>query len=909
MTFPTLATKLYIPPPRAQRVQRPRLVARLNAGLNAGLNARLSGGLAQSVTLVSAPAGFGKTALISAWAAECNQPVAWLTLDAGDGNPAVFLTYLIAALRTVVPEMGTSVLPVLQSPQPPVQAVLAALINEIAATPQAFTLVLDDYHAVDSPAVDEALAFLISHLPQSLHLVVATREDPSVPLARVRASGRLTELRAADLRFTQPEAAEFLNEVMGLALTADEIAALDARTEGWVAGLQLAALSLEGRSDTGALIRSFSGSHRFVLDYLVEEVLQRQPPHIQDFLLRTSILDRMCGPLCDAVVYGDAAPPLAGAGQEVLSYLARANLFVTPLDNERRWHRYHHLFRDLLRQRLQQSLAAESHVAVYHQRAGRWLEANGLELEAFQQAAAAGDIKTAARLAEGKEMPLHFRGAVAPVLSWLASLPPSVLQTQRGLNVLYASALIYVGRLAEVEDKLHAAEAGLDLAAQDILDERMRNLIGHIAAIRATLAVSQHNGEQIIVQSQRALEYLPQSNEAVRTAMTWSLGYARQLQGDRAAARDAYTAALTASRKIGHFIITLLASLGLGRIQEGDNQLDVAAAAYDHVLQLAGDPALPVACEAHLGLARIRYERNDLEGAQQHAQQAAHLAQQLEATDRLAACTLFAARLRLAGGDLDGAAALAAEAADTVRRHQFTQRTPDVATIQTLILLRRGDLQGALAAAQELPLSRARVLSAMGDATAALALLEPLCQEAETKGWADERLRLMVLQALAFKAQGNEQEALRLLHDMLAAAHPGGLVRLFVDEGAPMAQLLQAAAKRGVMPAYTAALLGALAAEGQKPGPDRLPPAGAVRTQGTDGMGDQLREPLSEREREILQLIAQGLSNREIGERLFLALDTVKGHNRRIFAKLQVQRRTEAIAKARFLRLLPPDLA
>lgn len=897
-----LATKLYIPPPRPDGVARPHLLGRLDAGL------------ARPLTVVSAPAGFGKTTLLGAWAAAGSRPVAWLTLDAGDSDPGTFLSYLVAALRTLLPALGANVLPLLGAPQPPpVTTILTALLNELAAAPE-LTLILDDYHALDSPEVDAALAFLVDHLPRPLHLVIATREDPPLPLARLRAGGRLHELRAADLRFTAAEAAAFLNGAMGLRLDADEVAALEARTEGWIAGLQLAGLSLQGRADPTGAIRSFSGSHHFVLDYLVEEVLQRQPPAIQTFLLRTSILERLCGPLCDAVVHGDSLsgslPAGAPSGQEMLRFLERANLFLTPLDDERRWYRYHPLFRDLLRQRLLQSPAADdpqgggaSTVAACHMRASRWLEANGLEVEALHHAAAGGDIDAAARLVEGKEMPLHFRGAVAPVLHWLASLPPAVLQARPGLNVIYASALLYAGRLAGVEEKLHAAEAGLAAAggAEGPGDgDEVRNLIGHIAAVRATLAVTEHAAEEIVAQAQRALHYLPPSNLPVRTAMTWTLGYAHQLRGERAAARAAYREALESSQAIGHFIITVMTTLGLGLIEEGDNQLDAAAASFARVLRLVGEPAPPLACAAHLGLARICYERDDLAAAQEHARQAIPLARQIETTDRLAACLLLVARLQLAEDDVDAAAVTVAEAAEIVRRRGFAQRAPDVAAIQTLVLLCRGDLPAAAAAAQAHPLSQARVYLAQGDASAALALLDPLYAEAEAKGWADERLQVLVLKALAHQAQGAEEDALRLLHEALIVAQPGGFVRLFADEGAAMAQLLRTAARRGIMPDYTAALLAALAAHGQsRPALDNPPDAPA---------SDALTEPLSEREREVLLLIAAGLSNREIGERLFLALDTVKGHNRRIFAKLQVARRTEAIAKARALHLLPSDL-
>src|SRR5215469_14747743 len=426
---PLLATKLYQPRPRAQLVPRVQLVERLQQGLSGAL------------TLASAPAGFGKTTLISQWLAGCARPVAWLSLDERDNDPARFLTYLVAALQTISATIGAGILRVLQASQPPpFEALLTTLLNDLTTLPDPFVLVLDDYHLIDARPVDHALTFLLDHLPPQMHLVIATREDPSLPLARLRASGQLTELRAADLRFTPAEAADFLTQAMGLSLSADDVAALEARTEGWIAGLQLAAISLQGRHDTASFIASFTGSHHFVMDYLVEEVLHRQPPHILTFLLRTSILDRLCGPLFDAVVLEPAAP-----GQATLEYLDRANLFVVPLDHERRWYRYHHLFAELLRQRLQQRIAsskgdAESQVNELHIRASIWYEAQGLDLEAFQHAAAAHDVERAARMMDRERThPVdlaahhlhsrhtsthphtHLSGSMMAMLDWLAS--------------------------------------------------------------------------------------------------------------------------------------------------------------------------------------------------------------------------------------------------------------------------------------------------------------------------------------------------------------------------------------------------------------------------------------------------------------------------------------------------------
>src|SRR5437588_6988780 len=450
MPTPILATKLYIPRLRPNVVSRPRLIERLNEGLH------------RNLILISAPAGFGKTTLVSAWVASCDRQVAWLSLDEGDSDPARFLTYLVAALRTIAATIGEGVLGVLQSPQPPpTESILTALLNEITTIPDHFVLILDDYHVIDAKAIDQALTFLVEHLPPQMHLVIATREDPQLPLARLRARDQLTELRATDLRFTPSEAAEFLNQGMGLNLSAEDVTALEARTEGWIVGLQLAAISLQGQQDVTGFITSFTGSHHFVLDYLVEEVLQQQSESLQTFLLRTSILDRLCGSLCDAVLLTPS-----GSGQATLEYLEHANLFLVPLDNERRWYRYHHLFADLLRQRLHQRSASSpgdevGDVTELHRRASVSYDDHGLEIDAFHHAANANDVARAERLIEGEGMPLQFRGAGAPVLNWLESLPKTALDTRPSLWVTYASTLLFGGQLTVVEPQLQPAEAAL----------------------------------------------------------------------------------------------------------------------------------------------------------------------------------------------------------------------------------------------------------------------------------------------------------------------------------------------------------------------------------------------------------------------------------------------------------------
>ncbi len=878
-----LATKLYIPPPRPGVVPRPRLVERLNEGVAA--NRRL--------ILISASAGFGKTTLVSEWIAGCGRPVAWLSLDEEDSDPARFISYLVAALQTIKAGIGEGLLTTLQSPEPPaIEPVLTFLLNEIAAIPENFVLALDDYHLIESRQVDQAVAFLIEHLPPQMHLLIATREDPSLPLARLRGRGQCTELRTADLRFTPAEAAEFLNRGMGLALSDKDVVALEARTEGWIAGLQMAAISMQGIPDAAGFIQSFTGSHRFVLDYLLEEVLQRQPVEVQTFLLRTSILERLCGPLCDAVLGSPSA-----SGQETLEFLERANLFIVPLDSERRWYRYHHLFGNLLRNRLGQSLNSEGIVEL-HIRASEWYENNDLVLDAFHHAAAANDIERAVRLMESGKMPLHLRGAVTTILDWLAVLPVDVLNVRPALWCKQAALMMTIGQTTGVEEKLLAAEAALNAATVPGAepDETTRDLIGRIAATRANLAQTQVKVEIILAQARRALEYLHPNNLSYRSSATCALGYACYWQQDRAEADRAYHDALSLARAAGDVPNTILASVRLGQLQKDQSQLYQATETYQHALQLLGDYSDPNAVVAYLGLTEIFLEQNNIDAAEQYAQQGLQLAQQYDQIfDRVIMSELHLAIIKLARRDVTSAAQWVSRAEQISRQKNFTARLPNIAFFQTWIHLYRGDLGAAaqLTEQNELPLMRARVLIRQDKPVAALAVLGPLRQEAEAKGLVGRLLEVMTVQSVALYIQGDKEKAFDLLDKVLAQAEPEGIIRLFLDEGDLMAEILSAAAAQGIHPGYIDKLLAAFAAEPKAEQP-------VASTAGASS----LVEPLSPRELEVLRLIAQGLSNQEICKRLFLALDTVKGHNRRIFDKLQVQRRTEAVARAHELGLL-----
>jgi len=888
MATSILATKLYIPPPRPKVVPRPRLIERLNEGLH------------RKLTLISAPVGYGKTTMLSEWIPQSERCVTWVSLDDGDNDPVRFWAYFIAALQMLDAEIGRNALALMRTPRlPSFEAILTTLLNEIAAFPEDFALVLDDYHVMDakpvdaSTSVDDALTFLLEHLPPHMHLVVTTREDPNLPLARLRARDQLTEIRAADLRFTPGEAAVFLNQVMGLNLSAEDVTSLETRTEGWIAGLQLAALSMWGREDVPGFIRAFAGDNQYIVDYMVAEVLQRQSERVRSFLLQTSILDWLSGPLCDAVTGQEE-------GKALLETLERGNLFVSPQDDKRHWFRYHHLFADVLRAHLMEE--QPDRVPTLHRRASEWYEHNGLEIEAFQHAAAANDVERAEHLIEGEGMPLQFRGAGAPVLKWLESLPKTALDARPSLWVTYASTLLFGGQHTAVEQKLQAAEAALAAAALQGTepDDRTKDLVGRIASMRATLAVIQHDVETIITQSRRALEYLHPDNLPVRTATTWTLGYAYQLQGDRSAASRAYTEVISIGNSFGDSIYTIAATINLGQLQEADNQLALATRTYRRVLQLTGDPPDPIACEAFLGLARITYQWNDLDTAQQYGQQCLQLTRQMDSVDTFASCGVFLARLKLAQRDAVGAAAILAEAEAFVRQHNFMHRMPAVAAAQVLVLLRQEPLlqQGnltaaaALAETHELPTSQARVYLAQGDPSTALAVLEPLRRQVEAKGWEDERLKVMILQAIALhavalRANGEKDKAVQLLGDALTLAEPGGFIRIFVDEGPPMAALLQEAAKYGTAPNYVSQLRAAFGkAEGRTP------------------VTQLLIEPLSERELEVLRLLRTELNGPEIASQLMVSLSTMRTHTQNIYNKLGVNNRRAAVRRAEELDLL-----
>jgi LuxR family transcriptional regulator, maltose regulon positive regulatory protein len=912
MSTPILATKLYIPPPRPKVVLRPRLIERLNEGLH------------RRLTLISAPAGFGKTTLLSEWLAGCERPAAWLSLDEGDNDPTRFLAYLVAALHTIAPNIGEGVLGVLQSPQlPPTESILTALLNEITTLPDDFVLVLDDYHVIDARAVDDALAFLIEHLPPKMYLIIATREDPHLPLARLRVRGQLSELRATDLRFTPSEAAGFLNQAMGLNLSAEDVAALETRTEGWIAGLQLAALSMRGREDVPGFIRAFAGDNRYIVDYLVEEVLQRQPERIRSFLLQTSILDRLSGPLCDAVTDQEE-------GNARLEALERGNFFVVPLDDKRHWYRYHHLFAEVLYAHLMAEQPDQ--VSTLHRRASAWYEHNGSADEAIRHALAAEDFERAANLVELALPAMRRSRQEATLLGWLKALPDELVHCRPVLGVAYAHVLLASGEFEGVEDRLRDAERWLDTTADKrarpdapaaemavVDEEEFRRLPGMIAIARAGQALALGDVPGTVKYARRALDLAPEDDHLTRGGAAGFLGLASWTSGHLEEAHRSYADGMASLQRDGYISDAVGGAIALADIQMAQGRLRQAMRTYERGLQLAteqGDPVLRGTADMYVGMSELHRERNDLEAATQHLLRSKEQGEHTGFPQNPYRWCVAMARILEAQGDLYGALDLLDEA-DRLYVSDFYPNVRPIAALKARVWVAQGRLGEALGWAREQGLSAeddltylrefehitlARVLLARYESDReehsvhqAIGLLERLLQAAEEGERTGRVIEILVLQALAHEAQDDSPSALLPLERGLTLAEPEGYVRVFVDEGRPMARLVSEAAARGIMPDYTARLLAEFKAEEQEADESRLPPA------------QPLAEPLSQRELEILQLIAQGLSNREIGERLFLALDTVKGHNRRIFSKLLVQRRTEAVAKARSLNILPRE--
>jgi LuxR family maltose regulon positive regulatory protein len=924
-----LATKLYVPPIRPELVSRPRLIERLNAGLV------IRDVFCRALTVISAPAGFGKTTLASEWVqrlGDASQPiaVAWLSLDEGDNDPARFLAYLLAALRTVEAGFGKGVLSALQPAgatgartAPPAEAVLTSLINEIAAFAGRIVLVFDDHHTIESPPVDDALTFLLERLPPQLHLVIVSRENPRLPLARLRARGQLVEIRASDLRFTPSEATEFLNQVMGLDLSAQDIAALEERTEGWITGLHLAAVSMQGRRDIAGFIQSFAGSHRYILDYLVEEVLEQQPEGVQTFLLQTAILERLTGSLCDAVCsvcFGDAG---AGTGQDsgraTLERLERANLFIVPLDDERRWYRYHQLFGDLLLQRLYQQ--QPERVPTLYTRASTWYEQNALIDEAIQHALRAQDFERTVHLIERVADDVWSRGGDIKLWHWLDGLPAELVLSRRKLSIYRAWELFASGRLDEAERFLRTAGLARDPHAdpaaetEPLQPDQATGLEPPGAAgVQAWMAAyRRHNVSGLIQHLSQVLEHQPEQDLDWRSTAATTLGDVHAFRGDMPAAYQARLEALNACEAAGNTYLFLYNSAKLALNLKVQGRLHRVQELCQQRVQLANESGMSQTSVVGWLLAiwgEVLAEVNDLDRALPLVQQSVGLTEHSGDVTMSGWSCLSLIRVLFSKGEL-------AEAEEIIKKMNKVARESIVPTWimsqsaawQSRIWLAQDKLGAAAQWVRERGLepdhipehlsayeyiALARILIAQGRCVEASKLLQRMLEPAEEGGNITGAIEILSLQALAFQARGDATRALGALERAIALAEPEGFVRVFVDEGPPMARLLYEALARGVATDYTRRLLTAFPTlePEQTADPDQALPSCMI-------------EPLSQRELEVVRLIAEGLTNQEIASRLFLSLHTVKSHARNIYGKLGVHNRTQAVTRARSLGVLP----
>jgi LuxR family maltose regulon positive regulatory protein len=824
--------------------------------------------------VVSAPAGFGKTTLLYQWLHDSTRAVAWLSLDRNDNDVQNFLSYLISAFQQIEPQFASKLLPALQNPQINPTNLGMQLIHELDTISKPFLLVLDDYHLIEAAAIGEIVQTILKHAPAQLQLVIAAREDPDLRLARMRANGDLLELRAADLRFNQQEAAVLLQEIAKQPLAQKEVEQLTARTEGWAAGLQLAGIALENHPDSAGFVASFSGSNRFILDYLLEEVLLHLSEEQLQFLLRISLVDRICGPLCEALT---GLEP--GKGRLFLHELERANLFIIGLDQERNWYRFHHLFAELLQQRLVQSLTADE-VGQIHLAASHWFEGQALEFEAFQHTIAANDIPRSIELLEGKGVPLYFRGGHSRVMSWLERLEPSVFAAYPQLHVHYASTLLTKGDFPKVERELDAAEQGLPSKTDDPL---LRDLLGHIAASRATVAITKHDLASIVAQADRALQLLAPTNLAVRTSTYWMLGYAHQFQHRRLEAHKSYQTALDMSLAIKHNIMSITSSIGLGRLYASSMQYELAHQHFQQAIAIGGLD-MPIISEALIGLARLAYDQNELEQARTYAQQALPLAQQFEQNDRVLMSELFLAKLTCAGPDLKQAKKQLGQLTQRASQTPFAELKVELAWLQVQLALAQGDLTRAAQQAQPDSLGQIRVLIAQGQAQRALKSIERYQSGLGAEGWEAERFHSLLLQALAEYELGKPEAVSYALQEAFHLAENAHVTRSFLDLGESMRRVLHSVQHEALLAPTIQSLLQAF--------PASIP------------QSPDLIEGLTQRELSILRLIAAGHSNQQISQELVLALSTVKGHIRNLFDKLHVERRTEAVARARELKLL-----
>jgi LuxR family maltose regulon positive regulatory protein len=865
------------------------------------------------LSLISAPAGFGKTTLVAEWLAhrpEGERSVAWVSLHPGDNDPARFWAYVIGALQTVRTGVGAQAHALLQALQaPPIESVLIALINDCARFDQPVTLVLDDYHVIEQQSIHAAIAFLLDHLPPGLRLTIISRADPPLPLARLRARGDLTELRVADLRFTPDEAAAFLTSSMGLMLPSADIAQLEERTEGWIAGLQLAALSLQGHGDAAGFIQSFTGNHRYIVDYLVNEVLQRQPDEVRDFLMQTAVLERLTGSLCDTVTGQEG-------GAARLEALEQQNLFLVPLDDVRQWYRFHHLFADVLRAHL--TTMHPGLVPILHQRASEWFEQRGFIAEAIGHALAAGNSAGAADLVELSAPDMLRKRQEATLLGWLRSIPDAELERRPVLGNLYAGVLMQTGefdgvlaRLQAVGRLLEAADTGQsDLIIRD--PEQGRQLPASIAVHRAGYALMHGDVAETVRHATRARELLTDADVQDRGALDAILGLAYWTDGDLEHARQSYAEGMESLHRAGFLADSVGGMNALGDICIAQGRLHEAKRNYEQALRLTTGSDAPVLrgmADMHVGLANLQREWNQLDASREHLRLAAELGELNGFPQFPHRWRIASAMLALADGDHAGALTLLDEAE---RRYvgDFHPNVRPIAAIRARVWIAQGRANDAVAWARAERLDRSDLgfLHEFGQVTLARALvaryrtdrnprylheaaglLDRLLIEAERDRRNGSVIDILLAQALAYAVQSEERRALEPLRRAMALAEPEGYIRTFYDDPETMRSLLRHCVTEGPHTAYAQRLLAGLDSP-------VAPPPGAI--------ANALAEPLTPREIEILRLIAAGLRNEEIAGQLFIDVATVKRHIANLYGKLQVTHRTEAVARANELRLL-----
>lgn len=881
-----LATKLYFPTQRADLVPRPRLVG------------RLADGMTRKLTLVSAPAGFGKTTLLSEWRASDsgkNFAVAWLSLDEDDNHLSMFLRYLAAALEGIQTGLGDSLRTVLQSPRlSSTNLLLTPLINDLITIPFSHAIILDDFHVINSKAIHEALEFILEHLPPQTHVVILTRADPPLLLSRLRARNQLLEIRAADLEFTVEETAVFLNQIRQLRLSSEDVLALETRTEGWIAGLQLAALSMQDREDPHGFVSAFTGSHQYILDYLMDEILSKQEDQVHQFLLKTAILDRMNASLCEAITG-------FGNSREILEQLLHGNLFIVQLDDERHWYRYHHLFADVLRSRISHTYKEE--FPDLHRSASEWFERNGLIAEALYHTLEAGDLEHAGRLVEQNAMSMLMRGELITLANWIQSVEV-LIPDHPWLGIYQAWTLTLTGHLDQVESLLQlvgrrAAVINPDLGGEEIA--------GHIAAIRAYGANLHQDARSAIKFSYESLDHLSQGNLAIRSVVAMTLASACWADGDVQGAVSAFLDVKRMGIAAGNTNAAIGGLSSLGNLFLVQGQLQQAAETYRDAIHLATQPdqtLSPVAGAAYAGWSMVCYEWNDLETALKYAQHSVDLCQKWGSSQSLATSYIILAQARQAQGNPEKADAALRQAETLVQTvGSSTLVTGWAEAYRANFWLAKGNLEAARRWLQKhepdsehgIPYLRSilnrtyvRVLLAEKDLASASALLEHLLSVAEETGQTGTTIDMLVLQALVFQARSKHSMALKSLERALMLAQPEAFMRVFLDEGEPMAELLRRAGSQGIAPKYVAKLL---AVFGQ------LPTLGLTSQQ-------PLIDQLSEREQEVLYRIAEGLSNQEIATRLVVSVGTIKAHTASIFRKLNVTRRIQAVTRARELNLL-----